>query len=340
MKKIISALVFSAVCASFALGQVAKDPFFPLNEYYSYNSTFGIITGFAGGVGNSTSAAIHVSGRKYVNGALEPKPGSYTFVEWASGCAEYVQGTGITGSGTDNGSSYWTTPSNAFGKATASDTAAVVVLGDGGSITLTFDNAITNGSGYDFAVFENALNNTFLEFAFVEVSSDGVNFLRFPNFYLGSEPVGSDSSEGGGVNDPTYAYNLGSKYKVGNGNGYDLQELIEAYNYVVNHYDFDNDTVTDSSIFTDDYAKSILDNFDKVDLNNIGYVKIVDIVGDGNTLDSSGTPIYDAYPTHGTPGFDLSGVGVFNQVPEPAETIAIIGAAAMLMALWRRRKAA
>ena len=56
----------------------------------------------------------------------------------------------------------------------------VVSLGDAGMATLTFDRPIVNGSGPDFVVFENGFSDTFLELAFVEVSSDGNRFVRFP----------------------------------------------------------------------------------------------------------------------------------------------------------------
>ena len=56
----------------------------------------------------------------------------------------------------------------------------VVSLGDGGYGILTFDEPIDNGLGWDFAVFENSFSDDFLELAFVEVSSDGINFFRFP----------------------------------------------------------------------------------------------------------------------------------------------------------------
>ena len=59
----------------------------------------------------------------------------------------------------------------------------VVSLGDGGSITLTFAHPLSDGTGPDLAVFENAFNDTFLELAFVEVSSDGANFVRFPAIF-------------------------------------------------------------------------------------------------------------------------------------------------------------
>ena len=59
----------------------------------------------------------------------------------------------------------------------------VVSLGDGGVAILTFDTPLSDGPGPDFAVFENAFLETFLELAFVEVSSDDVNYFRFPWFF-------------------------------------------------------------------------------------------------------------------------------------------------------------
>ena len=47
-------------------------------------------------------------------------------------------------------------------------------------------------------------------------------------------------------------------------------------------------------------------------------VRIVDVVGDGFSLDSSGGVIYDPYPTSGSAGFDLDAVGVSNGAPYPA----------------------
>ena len=94
------------------------------------------------------------------------------FVDWASGWKDVYYG--------ENCADEWRTPHLACGKAGTSvfDT---VCLGDGGSITMTFDNAIRDGEGFDFAVFENSFDEKFLELAYVEVSSDGVNFVRFPN---------------------------------------------------------------------------------------------------------------------------------------------------------------
>src|SRR5437868_4541796 len=66
--------------------------------------------------------------------------------------------------------------SYAIGKADGS----IVSLGDGGIAVVTFTTPIKNGPGFDFAVFENSFDGAFLELAFVEVSSDGTTFFRFP----------------------------------------------------------------------------------------------------------------------------------------------------------------
>ena len=95
-----------------------------------------------------------------------------SLVAWATGYQDYIAG--------DNVSSNWQTPELALGQAVGSSY-DIVCLGDGGSIVLTFDNPIYDGEGYDFAVFENSFSDTFLELAYVEVSSDGVNYFRFDN---------------------------------------------------------------------------------------------------------------------------------------------------------------
>ena len=59
-----------------------------------------------------------------------------------------------------------------------------------------------------------------------------------------------------------------------------------------------------------------------LDVNNIRYVKVTDVVGDIDptyaTHDSLGNIINDPWPTPFTSsGFDLDAVGVINTVPEP-----------------------
>ncbi len=50
-----------------------------------------------------------------------------------------------------------------------------------------------------------------------------------------------------------------------------------------------------------------------VDLTDIKYVRIVDIVGDGTTFDSFGRAIIDPISSGPTAGFDLDGIAVLNQ---------------------------
>lgn len=163
----------------------------------------------------------------------------------------------------------------------------VVCLGDGGSATLTFDTPIANGSGFDFAVFENGFKTdgsgfAFLELAFVEVSSDGVNFFRFPSH--SETQTNTQVGPFSGI-DCRYINNLAGKYINGYGTPFDLSDI----------------------------PNNIL-----LDKDNITHVKIIDVIGTINPLyasyDSKGNIINDPYSTNFTSGgFDLNGVGVINQ---------------------------
>lgn len=169
---------------------------------------------------------------------------------------------------------------DAIGAATES-TADVVSLGDSGVAILTFSTPITNGNGYDFAVFENSLNDVFLELAFVEVSSDGINYVRFPA--TSNTQTTTQIGNAGDV-DATKIHNLAGKYRAGWGTPFDLQDLEGSAN---------------------------------LDLNNITHIKIVDAIGSINpqygTRDRYGRLINDPYPTDFiSGGFDLGGVAVMN----------------------------
>lgn len=161
----------------------------------------------------------------------------------------------------------------------------VVSLGDGGSAVLTFDHPITNGTGPDFAVFENGFflagsdTLAFLELAFVEVSTDGKRFVRFPavSDILTDEQFGNFSY----IN-ATRIHNLAGKYTANYGTPFDLED------------------VKDSS---------------GIDMNEINYVKVIDVVGNISdtyaTYDSKGNKINDPWPTpFNTCGFDLDAVGI------------------------------
>jgi hypothetical protein len=171
--------------------------------------------------------------------------------------------------------------SYAVGPVDMSDNLTVVSLGDGGSATLTFDIPIVNGNGYDFAVYENSFGDAFLELAFVEVSSDGVRFVRFPATSLTQTEV---QTGGNGSTDPTMINNLAGKFRMGYGTPFDLEELRDSTG---------------------------------IDINNINYVRVVDVVGSIDpqygTRDSEGRIINDPWPTPGnSSGFDLDGVAVLN----------------------------
>jgi len=216
------------------------------------------------------------------------------FQAWATGHKDYVVGLDVD--------PQWRTPAKAYGQVTGNNF-DVVVLGNHGEITMIFDSGIRDGEGFDFAVFENGFwsmgsppnGGVFAELAYVEVSSDGEHFVRFDSASLTPGPVGAY-----GVIRPENVYGLAGyhlcAYQPENGFGtpFDLNWLR-------------NKPLVVSG---------------KVDLNNIRYVKIVDIPGafEGHTQgpnyrplsDSFGNTIHNAFKTWGSGGFDLQGIGVIH----------------------------
>jgi hypothetical protein len=214
------------------------------------------------------------------------------FVEWASGYTNYAVGTDCaTG---------WQTPDKVLGKAVG-DSYDICCLGNGGRITMTFSKPITNGRGWDFAVFENGFNDTFLELGYVEVSSNGADFFRFPNVSLTASAVSAFGSV-----DPTNIDGLAGKYRQGYGTPFDLDQMAGV-----------------SSL---------------LDVNNVGFVRIQDIVGDGTYLDTAGRVIYDPHKTTGSGGFDLDAVGVINAVPEPGSIALLASGVAVAFIVHCRRQ--
>lgn len=166
-------------------------------------------------------------------------------------------------------------------------------LGDGGWITLGFPVAIENGPGVDLVVFENAFvfaGVVFSELAFVEVSTDGVDFARLPALSRIDRALGAFD---GIASEETY--NLAGNFA--GGTGFDLQDLLVA-----------QDPLVSAGI---------------VDLQDIRFVRVVDVIGDfarAATVDFFGHALSDPYPTaFASGGFDLTGVAVMN--PPGAVTV-------------------
>jgi hypothetical protein len=187
----------------------------------------------------------------------------------------------------------------------------VLSLGDGGFVVITLSQPLADRPSYDFAVFENGFYDMgnggyFLELAFVEVSSDGINFFRFPNHSLTDTDVQTGSF---GATDPTQIDGLAGKYTMTYGTPFDLAQLNATSG---------------------------------LDINQITHIKIIDVIGSVNSNDASydsrNRIINDPYPTaFGSGGFDLDAIAIldssfatgvenitpltFNVYPNPATNV-------------------
>ena len=217
---------------------------------------------------------------------------SSVFVGWATTCIvergfiniEDTNQTYTQGEITSN-RAFFGNDTLALGEAVG--TMDVVSLGDGGSAILTFNLPITNGDGADFAVFENGYiaqappNKYFLELAFVEVSSNGTDYVRFPSVSLTQTATQIEAFD---QLDPEKIHNLAGKYQVNYGTPFDLEDLIDSTN---------------------------------INIDSIVYVKIIDVVGNINNqyanYDSQENIINDPWNTaFWSGGFDLDAVGVIH----------------------------
>lgn len=164
----------------------------------------------------------------------------------------------------------------------------VISLGDSGYATLRFDATLFDGPGPDFAVFENGFEaqtgGYYLELAFVEVSSDGQNFFRFPAHSLTDTSSGINSF---GTLDPRQLNNLAGKYRSGFGTPFDLAEMA---------------------------------GINGLDIQAISAIRIVDVVGihagPNASRDTAGRVVVDPYPTDfPSGGFDLDAVAAIHLNP-------------------------
>ena len=272
----------------------------------------------AGISGYVDSATLQDAGPQDPNAAVNP-----IFRAWATGAVDYLPADGLD--------AMWADPNQAFGPATG-DNFDIVSLGEmnaeqiarglpPGQITLTFvdpadpndEGIVYNVSGDDFVVFENGLVSQFsttegsmegqmlAELAYVEVSSNGVDFVRFPSVSLTPEPVGAY-----GTIDMADVHNLAGKHPnaggLCTGTPFDLDELAGL--------------------------PEVIEGL--VDINDIRYIRLVDVPGTGDFFDEATAyvvpeagpqgltypqdhPIYDAWPTWGSGGFDLEAVGLLRE---------------------------
>lgn len=165
-----------------------------------------------------------------------------------------------------------------------------------GFLIIKFNKPVYDAPGADIVIFENGfisehetedgsiIGEVFAELAYVEVSSDGDNYVRFPSVSRTPERVGAM-----GTIRPENVYNLVGKhinaYGRSWGTPFDLADLqgLEG-----------------------------TEPGGLVDLNNIRFVKIVDIPGRGDFVDSLGHPIYDAWFTFGSGGADIEAIGAIS----------------------------
>jgi hypothetical protein len=172
----------------------------------------------------SSAFAGPYSGPTDTTNAIDPAipSSSSLFVEWADEILPIGSGTYFAPRGS---TSISTTGYNCLGDLDATQ----IANGDPvGYLTVTFPTGIDNGDGADFAVFENGFtygspNGLFMELAYVEVSSDGADFVRFPSVSLNTAPVlGSGAFAG---YDTSNVYNLAGKHAGGYGTAFDLDDL-------------------------------------------------------------------------------------------------------------------
>lgn len=213
------------------------------------------------------------------------------FFAWASEVSEYQPSETI--------SSFFSDPSVALGPVSG-DNFDVVSLGDQtavsiaegnlpGTITLAFAKPVRDLSGADFVIFENGhitatneggvgAGGIFAELAYVEVSADGESFLRIPATSLNPvlTPLFPYGARFASI-DPTNVHNLAGKHVNALGESWGTPFDLAA-----------------------------------VGLSQVTHIRLVDVPGNGFYKDSGNQPIYDAWKTITSGGFDLEAVGAIS----------------------------
>ena len=222
-----------------------------------------------------------------------PHPSNYVnraFAGWAAEVVNYSPAPDVDADWTNAAKTLGPVTGDNFDIASLGDlNATQMVMGaTPGFITLRMSVPIADKEGPDFAVFENGFISGglfFGELGYVEISSDGTNFTRFPSVSLVTNRVGAY-----GTFDARHYYGLCGKHANAYGHSwgtpFDLGDLA----------------------WHPDVQSGVLN------LTNVNYVRVVDIPGDGSFYDtmSPPNPIYDAWVTWGSGGLDLEAIGVLN----------------------------
>jgi len=219
---------------------------------------------FPGPAGTSNTSAIHKD--------------SSIFKAWANKCTVQRGWMNIANKGL--GKASVGDSSSALGKPGQN---GIVSLGDSGIAIVQFEQPIKNGPGADFAIFENSFSDYFLELAFVEVSSNGLDWVRFSATCNHSQDTQIGPFDA--TSQPRSINNLAGKYRAQFGTPFDLEEL------------------KDSTL---------------LNLDSIVYIKLIDAIGSINPgyglADQNGNWVNDPFPTpFASSGFDLDAIGVMHE---------------------------
>jgi hypothetical protein len=169
-------------------------------------------------------------------------------------------------------------------------------LGIAGQLTLGFALPITDGPGADFLVAENPFRigsswwTSFAEVLFVEVSSNGTDFARFPSRYFGA-PVQPGPFGSAAIG--SYAGLAGQHPVLATTPLVDAQDVVDAGGDAFDLADLALDPLVVGGL---------------VDLTQITQVRLVDVVS-GVSNDSTGTTIFDP----GSGSADVDAVTVIHQ---------------------------
>jgi hypothetical protein len=227
------------------------------------------------------------------------------------------------------------------GGGTTTNSLDVYCLGNGGSLTLGFDlgdtpRAIFDAPGRDFIVSENSFyenedpTRAFAELMWVEVSTNGIDFARFAAHSRTAAPVGPF-----GVIDPADTKGFAGVKAV----------LANVDENAIDPFDLEHAGGDSFDLTWLQGDPNVVSG--AVDLDEIRFVRLVDVVGNGTFRDSSGQPLYD--PTGvGIGGADVDAIAVLHgvtltsdggvadgQTPEPS---AACGALALAVTALQRSR--